>query len=153
MKEPWNNSLFSHFFLFISYKLPTFVLEKKSRTDWIGKLIKFYEIPRQASVLNGGPRLLLGVTFESVDYKEDEHSKPVFRSFITSSVRLSYKSRGEIMNFPSLFLLFFCLPLYFQICRLFRSQSEKPVAGNDARAPCPDACKWLLCTISNRTTY
>ena len=32
-----------------------------------------------------------GVTFESVDYKEDEHSNHVIRSFITSSVRLSIK--------------------------------------------------------------
>ncbi|WP_288910157.1 hypothetical protein, partial [uncultured Bacteroides sp.] len=36
-----------------------------------------------------------GVTFESVDYKEDEHSNHVIRSFITSSVRLSYK-KGNV---------------------------------------------------------
>ena len=34
-----------------------------------------------------------GVTFESVDYKEDEHSNHVIRSFITSSMRLSIKKR------------------------------------------------------------
>ena len=31
------------------------------------------------------------VTLESVDYKEEEHSNHVIRSFITSSVRLSIK--------------------------------------------------------------
>ena len=70
---------------------------KNSRIDWIGKLINYYEIPRQASLLNGGPRPsgYFGVTFESVDYKEDEHSNHVIRSFITSSVRLSIKKDGS----------------------------------------------------------
>ncbi|RGM45274.1 hypothetical protein DXC10_14070 [Bacteroides sp. OM08-11] len=45
-----------YFLLFLSYKLVIFVLEKYSRIDWIGKLINFNEIPRQASLLNGGPR-------------------------------------------------------------------------------------------------
>ena len=72
----------------VSFKETLYICcRKNSRIDWIGKLINFYEIPRQASLLNGG----FGVTFESVDYKEDEHSNHVIRSFITSSVRLSIK--------------------------------------------------------------
>ena len=49
-------ALFFYFSLFLSYNLLTFGVENNSRIDWIGKLIKLYEIPRQASVLNGGPR-------------------------------------------------------------------------------------------------
>ena len=58
----------------VSFKETLYICcRKNSRIDWIGKLINF------------------GVTFESVDYKEDEHSNHVIRSFITSSVRLSIK--------------------------------------------------------------
>ena len=53
---------------------------KNSRIDWIGK--QWRATP-------------FGVTFESVDYKEDEHSNHVIRSFITSSVRLSIKKDGS----------------------------------------------------------
>ena len=48
--------VFSPLFLLLSYKVIIFVLEKNSRIDWIGKLINYNEIPRQASLLNGGPR-------------------------------------------------------------------------------------------------
>ena len=65
----------------VSFKETLYICcRKNSRIDWIGKLINFYEIPRQASLLNGGPRP-----------SEDEHSNHVIRSFITSSVRLSIK--------------------------------------------------------------
>ena len=73
----------------VSFKETLYICcRKNSRIDWIGKLINFYEIPRQASQWRATP---FGVTFESVDYKEDEHSNHVIRSFITSSVRLSIK--------------------------------------------------------------
>ena len=42
----------------VSFKETLYICcRKNSRIDWIGKLINFYEIPRQASLLNGGPRL------------------------------------------------------------------------------------------------
>ena len=41
----------------VSFKETLYICcRKNSRIDWIGKLINFYEIPRQASLLNGGPR-------------------------------------------------------------------------------------------------
>ena len=41
----------------VSFKESFYLCHRKnSRIDWIGKLINFYEIPRQASLLNGGPR-------------------------------------------------------------------------------------------------
>ena len=82
----------------VSFKESFYLCHRKnSRIDWIGKLINFYEIPRQASLLNGGQwrATPFGVTFESVDYKEDEHSNHVIRSFITSSMRLSIYKKED----------------------------------------------------------
>ena len=91
----------------VSFKETLYICcRKNSRIDWIGKLINFYEIPRQASLLNGGPRP--SVTFESVDYKEDEHSNHVIRSFITSSVRLSIKKGRFFRKERPSFLLVVC---------------------------------------------
>ena len=46
------------------------------------------EIPRQASSSNGGPRLR--VAFMPVDYKGNELSNHVYRSFVTPRVRLAF---------------------------------------------------------------
>ena len=64
-----------HFSLFLSNKRCIFVVEKIA-----------------ALIGSGNSSIFMKwVTFESVDYKEDEHSNHVIRSFITSSVRLSIK--------------------------------------------------------------
>ena len=66
-----------HFSLFLSNKRCIFVVEKIAALIGSGNSSIFMKY--------------FGVTFESVDYKEDEHSNHVIRSFITSSVRLSIK--------------------------------------------------------------
>ncbi len=38
-------------------------------------------------------------SFEPVDYKGGEHSKPVIRSFIASLVRLHYKGKCQSLPF------------------------------------------------------
>ena len=82
-----SSGTFFYFSLFLSYNLLIFDVEKiiaaligsgnsSNFTKYRDKLQPF------------------GVTFESVDYKEDEHSNHVYRSFITSSVRLSIQKEG-----------------------------------------------------------
>jgi len=69
--------------------MPTFVLEKNGAVlAESGNSSNFNEIPRTASSPNGGPRLR--VAFMPVDYKGGEHSKLVFRSFVTPQARLFY---------------------------------------------------------------
>ena len=50
------SSTFFYVFLVSFIETSYLCYRKNSRIDWIGKLIKLYEIPRQASLLNGGPR-------------------------------------------------------------------------------------------------
>ena len=76
---------------------------KYSRIDWIGKLIKLLW-NTETSFVSQWRATPFGVTFESVDYKEDERSNHVIRSFITSSVRLFYKRNGNLGWLPFLFL-------------------------------------------------
>ena len=69
--------------------MPTFVLEKNGAVlAESGNSSNFNEIPRTASSSNGGSRLR--VAFMPVDYKGGEHSKLVFRSFVTPQARLFY---------------------------------------------------------------
>ena len=68
-----------------------------------GNSSNFNEIPRTASSSNGGPRLR--VAFMPVDYKGGEHSKLVFRSFVTPQARLfSYKGDYLIRETVSFFI-------------------------------------------------
>ena len=60
----------------VSFKETLYICcRKNSRIDWIGKLINFYEIPRQASLLNGGPRPSVHHIIGAAFYKE----RTVFR--------------------------------------------------------------------------
>lgn len=89
---------------FYSIKMPTFVLEKNGAVlAESGNSSNFNEIPRTASSSNGGPRLR--VAFMPVDYKGGEHSKLVFRSFVTPQARLfSYKGDYLIRETVSFFI-------------------------------------------------
>lgn len=84
--------------------MPTFVLEKNGAVlAESGNSSNFNEIPRTASSSNGGPRLR--VAFMPVDYKGGEHSKLVFRSFVTPQARLfSYKGDYLIRETVSFFI-------------------------------------------------
>ena len=63
----------------------------------IGKLIKLIRTT-ETSFAPQWRATPFGVTFESVDYKEDELSNHVIRSFITSSMRLPYKSLERLQR-------------------------------------------------------
>ena len=78
-----------HFSLFLSNKRCIFVVEKIAALIGSGNSSIFMKYRDKLRFSMAGHALR--VTFESVDYKEDEHSNHVIRSFITSSVRLSIK--------------------------------------------------------------
>ena len=84
---------------------------------------------------------------ESVDYKEDEHSNHVIRSFITSSVRLSYKKgtviflryrsfssfgRGDFLLSLLVYLsLVQCIPVFAGVAHVFAEGGGEVVRSRE----------------------
>ena len=77
----------------------------KYRTGLIGILISNIYETENASHANGGPRPVIGVTLESVDYKGCEHSKLVLSEFhhITSAVLYKMKRASLLKRSTLLF--------------------------------------------------